>query len=111
MPNNMTWIEEQKKNRLFRGSGHGSDAAKMLEISQTNRIINTAQARKLIAARYLSKTLKIKSIDYLCDLVEAAQLCVDAQSRQDFMKVAIEQWQGKLASAGRNVRAYIESMV
>jgi len=103
-----TWIQEQKENRLFRGSGKGGDAIKMLEISPTNRIISPVQGRKLTAARYINKLLGITCINELCDLVEAAQLCVDAKSRSDFMKVAIEQWQGKVA-AGRKFS--VESLV
>ena len=93
-----TWIQEQKDNRLFRGSGQGGDAIKMLEISPTNRNISAVQGRKLTAARYINDLLGITAIDDLCDLVEEAQLCVDAESRQNFMKVAIEQWQGKMSN-------------
>lgn len=95
-----TWIQEQKENKLFRGGGHGGDAARMLEISPTNRNISSVQGRKLTAARYINDMLGINAYGDLCDLVEKAQLCVDAKSRQDYMKVAIEQWQGKIA-AGR----------
>lgn len=95
-----TWIQEQKENRLFRGSGRGGDASKMLDISPTNRIINADQGRKLTACRFLTSLLEVKCINELADLVEHAQLCVDGKSREQFMKVAIEQWQGKLA-AGR----------
>lgn len=99
-----TWIEDQKKNRLFRGGGSGSDAHAMLEISKTNRIISADQARKFTAARFLSSMLGTTVISDLVDMLECAQLCVDAKSRADYMKVAIEQWQGKLASAKRNMQ-------
>lgn len=95
------WIDEQKENRLFMGSGQGGDAAKMLEISPTNRILSPKQARKVTAARYINDLLGITCISKLCDMVEAAQLCTDEKSRVEFMKVAIEQWQGKIANAKR----------
>lgn len=103
-----TWIQEQKDNRLFRGSGQGGDAVKMLDISPTNRRISAVQGRKLTAARYINDLLGISAISELCDMIEQAQLCVDGQSRADFMKVAIEQWQGKIA-AGRKFS--VESLV
>ena len=103
-----TWIEQQKKNPLFMGSSLGSDANKMLEISPTNRVISGAQGRKLTGARYINQLLGITAIGDLCDLVEQAQLCVDARSRQDFMKVAIEQWQGKVQS---NKKLSLENLV
>lgn len=97
------WIDEQKKNRLFRGSGQGGDAIKMLEISPTNRILSPTQAKKLTAARFINDVLGITCISKLCDMVEAAQLCTDEKSRVEFMKVAIEQWQGKVAAAGKKI--------
>lgn len=103
-----TWIQEQKENKLFRGSGHGSDASRMLEISPTNRILSASQGRKFTSARYLNDLLGITAIADLCDMLETAQLCVDAESRQNYMKVAIEQWQGKVA-AGRKFS--VESLV
>ena len=92
------WIEDQKKNQLLRGHGQGTDASRMLEISNTNRYVNSVQAKKLTSVRFLGKLLGIQCYDELADLVESAELCVDGRSRADFMKVAIEQWQGKLNS-------------
>lgn len=93
------WIEEQKKNRLFRGVGTSGDAHEMLKHNPTNRILNVNGAKKIVSARYLGIIMKVRCIGELCDMIEQAQMCVDAQTRRDFMKVAIEQWQGKLASA------------
>lgn len=103
-----TWIEEQKSNRMFRGSGQGGDAIKMLEISPTNRIISGGQGRKLTGARYINQFLGITAIGDLCNLIEETQLCVDGRSRQEYMKVAIEQWQGKIAS---NKKLSLENLV
>lgn len=103
-----SWIEEQKKNPLFRGSGLGSDANKMLELSPTNRVISAKQGRKFSGARYINDLLGITAITDLCDLLEQAQMCVDSRSRQDFMKVAIDQWQGKVAS---NKKFSLENLV
>jgi len=91
-----TWIEQQKQNRLFRGSSQNSDARAMIEISPTNRYINPVQARKLTSARYIGALYGLECYSELCDMVEAAQLCIDGRSRSDYMKVAIEQWQGKM---------------
>lgn len=103
-----TWIEEQKENRLFRGGGHGSDANRMLEHGPINRMLSATQARKISSARYIGELLGIRSLGHLCDLIEQAQMCVDSQTRRDFMKVAIEQWQGKV-SAGKKFT--IENLV
>lgn len=92
------WIEEQKKMRLFAGASSSSDALRMLEKSETNRYISSRQAQKLITARYLGKIYGVTCYDELCDMVESAELCVDGRSRDNYMKVAIEQWQGKLAA-------------
>lgn len=103
-----TWIEEQKKNPLFKGSGSGGDAARMLELSPTNRNISARQGRKLAGARYINGLLGITALEDLCLLIEQTQLCVDARSRADYMKVAIEQWQGKLSS---NKKFTLENLV
>lgn len=93
------WIAEQKKNRLFRGGGRGNDADRMLEIGGINKSADKNQSMKIIAARTVNDTLGITCIGQLCDMVENAQLIQDGRARSDFMKVAIEQWQGKIASA------------
>lgn len=98
MSSNSTWIEEQKANRLFRGGGQNSDALKMLEHGPTNRYLSTVQGRKITSARIIGEIMGITCIGHLCDMIEKAQMCVDGRSRADFMKVAIEQWQGKIAS-------------
>lgn len=103
-----TWIEQQKQNRLFRSGGQHSDAARMLEHSPTNRVLSVRQARIIPATRYIGQLMDIKCLGELCDMIEMAQMCVDAGSRKDFMKVAIEQWQGKVA-AGRKFS--VESLV
>lgn len=94
-----TWIEEQKANRLFRGSGGGNDADRMLEFGYINKASDRDQSMKVITARILNITLGIACLGELADEVEKAQMIQDATARQDFMKVAIEQWQGKIAAA------------
>ena len=103
-----TWIEEQKQNRLFRGGGHGGDAQRMLEHGPINRMLSTTQARKIPSARYIGELLGISTIGHFCDMIEQAQMCVDSKSRADYMKVAIEQWQGKI-QAGKKFT--VESLV
>jgi hypothetical protein len=105
-----TWIEEQKENPLFRGIGHGGDAQRMLEKSDTNRYVNKRMAKMIIAARYLGGLLGVSCYDDLADMVESGQLCVDGRSRADFMKVAIEQWQGKINAAKSKITTAIQNM-
>jgi len=105
-----TWIEEQKENRLFRGVGGGGDAQKMIEKTPTNRYVSKRMGQQIVAAKFLGKLLNVSCYDELCDLVEAAQLCVDGRSREDFMKVAIEQWQGKIASMKGKLAGLLEKV-
>lgn len=95
-----TFIEEQRAQRgMFRGHGHGNDADRLLEISPTNRNINAFQGKALITVRLLGEVLGSDFLKTeLPGAVELAQLCINKDSRVDFMKVAIEQWQGKLAN-------------
>ena len=95
------WIDEQKKNRQFRGGGKGNDADRMLEYSETNRWLKGNQGQMIISIRMMANTLNAPCLFELCDMVEKAQLCADAESRKNFMKVAIEQWQAKLAALRR----------
>lgn len=96
MSGQQTWIEQQKNNRLFRGGGRGSDAERMLEHGETNRQLSVGMARKVTGARYIGRIIGVSCYAELAGMVEKAQMCVDARTRQDFMKVAIEQWQGKV---------------
>lgn len=98
-----TWIEEQKKNRLFRGSSKGNDADRMLDFGDINKISDRDQAMKIIAARMINDTLGLTCISDLADCVEKAQSIQDGRARNDFMKVAIEQWQGKISAAKNRV--------
>lgn len=91
-----TWIEEQKKNKLFRGGGRGGDAIRMLEHSLTNRILSASQGKKFTCARIIGDMLGVKCFDQYATYLEKAQMCVDGKTRSDFMRVAIEQWQGKI---------------
>lgn len=95
-----TWIEEQKALRgIFRGGGRGNDADRMLEKSPANRSLTARQNKLIITCRTLDVVMGTTCMSELCDYVEYAQLVTDAQSRKDFMRVAIEQWQAKLATA------------
>lgn len=97
------WIDEAKENDLFSGGETSSDANKMLEHSPTNRYLSSRQAKKFTGARFMGIMLGCQCIGDLVDMFEQAQLCVDAQSRKDFMKVAIEQFQGKISAKKKNV--------
>ena len=98
------WIEEQKKNRLFRGGGDkNGDADRMLEIGGVNRISSRNQQMRIITARVLSKTLDCPCLSELADMVEAAQMVEGGGSRLQFMKVASEQWQGKISAAKNKI--------
>ena len=97
-----TWIEEAEDNHMFMGGEASGDAARMLEISPTNRDISAGQNILLIVNRGLASVNHDSGyMLQLCSDVELAQLVTDGQSRKDFMRVAIEQWQGKLANSGK----------
>lgn len=92
-----TWIEEQKDiDGLFTGGSHRSDADKMFEISRTNRNIDKNMGRLLIVARTVGRNLGVNILHDLANEVELAQLTINKDSRKDFLRIAIEQWQGKL---------------
>ena len=102
MANEKIWIEQAEDNHMFSGGDSPGDAQRMLEISPTNRDLSGRQAMLLIINRGLCDINHgAVSIAQLCNDVEQAQLVTDGQSRKDFMKEAIEQWQGKLANSGK----------
>lgn len=93
------WIEEQEENDLFMGGDRSGDADRMLEKSEVNRIISSEQSVLLTINRSLARiNHNCEFINRICDEVEYSQLVCDGQSRQDFMRVAIEQFQAKLAN-------------
>lgn len=99
------WIETAEKITLFRNQGRGAEPARLLEISPTNRIlVDTDQAVLLLINRTVSSRVRSYYPDnkskYLYttqipDNVEEHQLTMDGKSREQFMKVAIAQYQGK----------------
>lgn len=101
------WIDEQKKNKLFRGGLSTSPENKMLEMGRINRDLDARQAVLAMTLRMSAQAFGISYPDYVAEEMEAGQLVVDAQSRQDFMKVAIERFQGFMA----NNKSAIEKIV
>ncbi len=92
-----TWKADQAGNTLFRGGGDGSQADRMLQYGGINKTLGDKQARLIIAARFWdTANPEIRLLGGLCAAVEVAQMAVGAQARREFMKVAIEQWQGKI---------------
>lgn len=108
MPNK-TWIEEQEENvKMFTGAGSAGEAIKLLEHSQTNRDITVQQAKIYTAARIFGLTTGFNMYCLAADYCEHAQMNIDDKARLDYMKVAIEQWQGKIqANAKKNLQALI----
>jgi hypothetical protein len=92
------WIDEQKKNHMFGGAGQTKDADRMLEYEKTNRVTYARQSKLVIGVRLMADCTGNKCLNELADYVELAQMNIEAESRKNFMKVAIEQWQGKLAN-------------
>lgn len=97
---NETWIETAEKIALFRNQGKGGDAARLLEISQTNRTIASREQAVVLAtlrfaADYYAKLRPEKKgyqwLGELCDNIERYQLTLDGEqnSRRQFMRVAI----------------------
>jgi len=94
------WIEEQKEiDGFFSGRGRTSDADKLLEKSPGNRNIDKRQGKLFILGRSMGESLGISCLAELCDDAEYAQMCIEKDSRKDFMKVAIEQFYGKLQAS------------
>lgn len=106
MPENQDWIAEREDVWLFkRGEGGKTDAQALLEHSKTNRDISTEQGQLFSISRFFGRVHKISFYTDAPDELEMVQQNVDDTGRHDYMKVAIEQWQGKLANAKKNVEA------
>jgi hypothetical protein len=107
MANNENWITEQEQALMFDRTDGGGEAIKLLEKNETNRdILNSQQGKLLIIARMVGG-LGFSYMNELANEVEKTQMSVENQARRDFMKVAIEQWQGKLNTAKNNLKAMV----
>lgn len=107
MVNGENWITEQEQILMFDRMDGGGEAIKLLEKNSTNRdIVSAEQGRLLIRARAMS-AIGFDYLDDLCDQVEKTQMSIDNQARKDFMKVSIEQWQGKLQNAKNKIQAMV----
>lgn len=105
------WIDEQKKFRFLEGGNTVNDAYRMLEYGEINRVHNIKMSRRFTSARFIGDCLGIGCINDLCTMLEKSQMCISGESRSNFMKVAIEQWQGKLANArARHVANTLENL-
>jgi hypothetical protein len=106
MGDKQDWITEREQMWLFqRGDGGKTDAQALLEHSKTNRDITTEQGQLFSISRFFGKVHGIGFYNDAPDELETVQQNVDDTGRHDYMKVAIEQWQGKLANAKKNVEA------
>lgn len=102
------WIAEREQIALFRpGDDAASDAIRLLEHSQTNRDISAKQGQLFTISRQLFLATGIEIYNLLPIELEKVQASVDDTARHDYMKVAIEQWQGKLANS--KAKAAIEA--
>jgi hypothetical protein len=112
-----TWIQTAEKITLFRNQGRGAEAARLLEISPTNRIIiDRNQAIILMVNRVIQNRMtklypddkfKYTWITGILDGVEEHQLTIDGKSREQFMKVAIAQYQGQNAKQKGEMESYL----
>jgi len=101
------WITEQEQALMFDRTDGGGEAIKLLEKNTTNRdIISADQGRALIRARAVS-ALGFSFLDDLCDQVEKTQMNINNQARKDFMRVVIEQWQGKMQAKNNAIKAMV----
>lgn len=106
MPEHQNWIDEREAARLFKpGDGGKPDASALIEHSKTNRDITAEQGQLFTIARFLGKSYGINFYIELADELETVQQSVDDTARHDYMKVAIEQFQGKLANFKKNIEA------
>lgn len=100
------WIENAEKNmNFFRNIGKGAEAARLLEISPTNRIlVDRDQAVLLMVVRlmagrfgsYYPDTDQYKWINDEDDMIEEHQLTIEGKSRLQFMQTAIAQVQNTM---------------
>lgn len=103
-----TWIEKAEQFSLFSNSGKGAEAARLLEISNTNRlIVDEDQAVILQLCRFIGGRLDSLYNDKRYDWwneslvrVEEHQATMDGYTREQYIKVAIEQ--GRAANAMKN---------
>jgi hypothetical protein len=112
MGNKENWIAEREEIALFRPDiGDASDAKALLEHSPTNRDITVKQSKLFTISRQLFISTGIELYNILPIELEKVQASVDNNARHDYMKVAIEQWQGKLANAKAKSAALAESLL
>ena len=98
MTDQENWISEREKIRLFKPGDDSSDAIKLLEHGKTNRDITQPQGKLFTISRMVSRVTGFSIYNDMPDELEKVQANIDDVARHDFMKVAIEQWQGKVAS-------------
>ena len=106
MSEKQDWITAREEARMFQpGAGTPPESSALLEHSPTNRDITSEQGQLFSISRYFGKAFGLNFYKDFPDELEQVQASVDDKARHDYMKVAIEQWQGKLASAKKNVEA------
>lgn len=113
-----TWIQTAEKITLFKNQGRGAEAARLLEISPTNRIlIDRNQAIILLIARlqarhfeklYPDNKVKWDFLTRILDDVEEHQLTMNGLSREQFMKTAIAQYQGEKNSGKKEMENLVK---
>lgn len=89
------WVEEQEQALQMDRVAGGGEAIKLLEHSPTNRDITEKQGRLFTVSRFLSSATGIDIYKELPEELEKVQQNIDDVARHDYMKVSIEQWQGK----------------
>jgi hypothetical protein len=107
MPEHQNWIDEREAIRLFKPGGKDtSDAVRLLQHNATNRDITQRQGVLFTVSRVLADVTGFDFYNELPTELEKVQANIDDVARHDYMKVAIEQWQGKIQSAkSKNVEA------
>lgn len=71
----ISWIEQQEANKLFRGADVGKLALHLLKISKTNRIVTEKGSKLLMACRMLNIRLG-ENYNWLSDV---ADMCEEYQ--------------------------------
>lgn len=114
-----TWAQKAEENmELFSNVGRGAEAARLLEITETNRILCDRdqaiilQVGRIIQRRFMSlksggtqlttpgspapavKTNRYQWVKDIFDNVEYHQATIDGKTRSDFKEVAIAQNMG-----------------
>ncbi len=104
---NKDWVSEQEQLLMFDKTNGNGEAIRLLEHSKTNRDISSRQGQLFTVARFLQQATGFTFYSLLANECEQTQMNIDNTARHDFMKVAIDQWQGKIKASKSDIKATV----